>query len=80
MWKIFLRYFFLKGVLKVAFALAISRCNALPLPGWLLVHEESIVLLFSLENRVHRLRALHKVLVSNGEGVSSSPNGIETSF
>lgn len=70
----------LKGALKAAAAPAISASSALPLPAWLLVHGESIVLLFASEKTVQSCPDLHKVLVSNGAGVALGPDGVETFF
>jgi len=70
----------LKGALKAAAASAMSARSALPLPAWLLVHGESIVLLFASEKTVQSCPDLHKVLVSNEAGVALGPDGVETFF
>ena len=78
--KAFLDTSALKGALKDAAASTISAPSALPLPAWLLAHEESIVLLFASKKTVQSFPALQKFLVSNGAGVALGPDGVETIF
>eukprot|EP01018_Ginkgo_biloba_P035885 Gb_00602 [translate_table: standard] len=70
----------LKGALTAATAQVISARSALPLSAWLLVHGESVVLLFAPEKTVQSCAALHKTLVQKGAGVALSPDGVATLF
>ncbi|GLJ49018.1 hypothetical protein SUGI_1034110 [Cryptomeria japonica] len=70
----------LKRALTAASVHAVSSRNALPLSAWLLVHGESVILLFAPEKMVQSSTALQKMLVSKGAGVALCSDGVATLF